>query len=148
MQFLTHLRRLTSAAQSINKVVTFLIKHSSQVSSSSSRRQPIASTSQTSVPTAQEQDLWACIIEELEKSTINAKINIFYMLDSLLDQALAIGLESYRTLVERDLETVVDLTVPTDEKEGVLNRLSTIQVSQSISQIRRILPDKCSVGRS
>lgn len=136
MQFLTHLRRLTSAAQSINKVVTFLIKHSSQVSSSSSRRQPVASTSQTSVPTAQEQDLWACIIEELEKSSINAKINIFYMLDSLLDQALAIGLESYRTLVERDLETVVDLTVPTDVKEGVLNRLSTIQVSNLASSMR------------
>jgi hypothetical protein len=51
------------------------------------------------------------------------------MLDSLLDQSLAIGLESYRTLVQRDLEGVVDLTVPTDIKEGLLNRLSTVQVS-------------------
>lgn len=131
MQFLTHLRRLTSAAQSINKVVTFLIKHSSQASSSS-RRPPTASSSQTSLPSAQEEDLWACIIEELEKSNINARINIFYMLDSLLDQALAIGLESYRTLVERDLDTVVDLTVPMDVKEGVLNRLSTVQVRRDL----------------
>lgn len=132
MQFLTHLRRLTSAAQSINKVVTFLIKHSSQASSSSNRRPPTASSSQAPLPSAQEQDLWACIIEELEKSNINARINIFYMLDSLLDQAQAIGLESYTALVERDLETVVDLTVPTDVKEGVLNRLSTVQVSSAV----------------
>lgn len=132
MQFLTHLRRLTSAAQSINKVVTFLIKQSSQASSSSSfsRRPPSASSSQSTSPNAQEQDLWACIIEELEKANINARINIFYMLDSLLDQAQSIGLESYRILVERDLETVVDLTVPTGVKEGVLNRLSTVQVSR------------------
>lgn len=75
--------------------------------------------------------MWACILEELEKSSINARINIFYMLDSLLDQALAIGLESYRTLVEKDLEAVVDLTVPIDVKEGVLNRLSTVQVRYS-----------------
>lgn len=129
MQFLAHLRRLTSAAQSINKVVTFLIKHSSQAPPSSSRRPPSAGSSRSSLPSAQEQDLWACIIEELEKSNINARMNIFYMLDSLLDQTQAIGLESYQILVERDLEAVVDLTVPKDVKEGVLNRLSTVQVS-------------------
>lgn len=139
IQFLAHLRRLTSAAQSINKVVTFLIKHSSHATLSSSRRPPTASSSQPSLPSAQEQDLWACIIEELEKSNINARINIFYMLDSLLDQAQAIGLESYKTLVTRDLEIVVDLTVPTDVKEGVLNKLSTVQVLNSW-KTRRLLP--------
>lgn len=76
-----------------------------------------------------EADLWECILEELEKSAINAKINIFYMLDSLLDQSLAMGVESYRELVKNDLEKVVHLTVPKDTREGVLNRMSTLQVS-------------------
>lgn len=123
MHFLTQLRRLTSAAQSINKVVSFLIKNSGQLPS---RRTPNAVASAT--PNAQEQDLWACIIEELEKCSINARMNIFYMLDSLLDQTLALGIESYRTLVTKDLEKVVDMTVPLDIKEGVLNKMSTMQV--------------------
>ena len=123
MQFLSHLRRLTSAAQSINKVVSFLLKHSSQAPTRPGR----AAASHS------EADLWECILEELEKSSINAKINIFYMLDSLLDQSLAMGVESYRELVKNDLEKVVNLTVPRDTREGVLNRMSTLQVSKKLS---------------
>lgn len=119
MQFLSHLRRLTSAAQSINKVVSFLLKHSSQAPTRPGR----------AAATHSEADLWECILEELEKSAINAKINIFYMLDSLLDQSLAMGVESYRELVKNDLEKVVHLTVPKDAREGVLNRMSALQVS-------------------
>lgn len=132
MQFLTHLRRLTSAAQSINKVVSFLIKHSSHASATKRPSALVAGSSSQSgaaKPSPQEQDMWACILEELEKSSINARMNVFYMLDSLLDQTLAIGLESYRILVERDLEAIISLTVPTDVKDGVLNRMSTTQVS-------------------
>ena len=54
------------------------------------------------------------------------------MLDSLLDQSLALGVESYRELVRKDLEKVVDLTVPRDAREGVLNRMSAMQVSTSL----------------
>lgn len=56
-------------------------------------------------------------------------MNIFYMLDSLLDQSLALGIEGYRELVKTDLEKVVALAVPENMREGVLNRMSTMQVS-------------------
>ena len=129
MQFLSHLRRLTSAAQSINKVVSFLLKHSSQAPTRPGR----AAASHS------EADLWECILEELEKSSINAKINIFYMLDSLLDQSLAMGVESYRELVKNDLEKVVNLTVPRDTREGVLNRMSTLQVGLERRCLLRVM---------
>ena len=126
MQFLSHLRRLTSASQSINKVVSFLLKNSSPSISSRSRlsRNTVAAT--TTIHN--EADLWECVLEELEKSSINARINIFYMLDSLLDQSLAIGIESYRELVKKDLEKVVNLTVPRATREGILNKMSAMQV--------------------
>ena len=68
-------------------------------------------------------------MEELAKASINARMNIFYMLDSLLDQSLALGVESYRAFIAADLERIVNLTVPTDVRDGVLNRMSTMQVS-------------------
>ena len=144
MQFLSHLRKLTSAVQSINKVVSFLLKHSVPPSTAPrgslahSRSLSHAGGSSSSAATATatathaEADLWECILEELEKANLNARINIFYMLDSLLDQSLALGVESYRELVRKDLEKVVDLTVPRDAREGVLNRMSAMQVSRSL----------------
>ena len=144
MQFLSHLRKLTSAVQSINKVVSFLLKHSvppsaaPRSSSSHSRSLSHAGGSSSSAAAAAatathaEADLWECILEELEKANLNARINIFYMLDSLLDQSLALGVESYRELVRKDLEKVVDLTVPRDAREGVLNRMSAMQVSRGL----------------
>lgn len=134
MQFLTQLRRLTSAAQSINKVVAFLLKQSAIPNERTrhNSRPTVAvdasSASESGNVTHGEADLWECIMEELEKASINARMNIFYMLDSLLDQSLAIGVESYRRLVSLDIDKVVQFTVPTSLREGVLNRMSTMQV--------------------
>lgn len=145
MQFLQHLRRLTSAAQSINRVVSFLLKHSSAAHS-----QPGKAARHEALPNAQaagyEDDLWECIVEELEKSSINARINVFYMLDSLLDQSIAIGIESYRDLVRRDLEKIVGLTVPTDIREGVLNRMSSMQVCIHNLQHAPFIALTCTAG--
>ena len=69
-------------------------------------------------------------MEELAKASINARMNIFYMLDSLLDQSLALGVETYRAFITADLERIVTFTVPTDVRDGVLNRMSTMQVKK------------------
>lgn len=130
IQFLAQLRRLTSAAQSINKVVAFLLKQS-VVPHPGSRKRP-ASESDAPKATHGESDLWDCIMEELAKASINARMNIFYMLDSLLDQSLALGVETYRAFITADLERIVTLTVPTDVRDGVLNRMSTMQVRNSL----------------
>ena len=154
MQFLSHLRKLTSAVQSINKVVSFLLKHSvpltaaprSSLAHSRSMSHAGGSSSSFTAATATpaathaEADLWECILEELEKANLNARINIFYMLDSLLDQSLALGVESYRELVRKDLEKVVNLTVPRDAREGVLNRMSAMQVSSGLIWLCRRCP--------
>jgi len=183
MQFLQHLRRLTSAAQSINKVVAFLLKHSRVQTAASSTHQlhhetdltlssapasasalaaagvateTVASsnlttptTTTTTITTSttaavdathEEADLWECILEELgEKASINTKINLFYMLDSLLAASAANEMPAWKAFVARDLEKVVALTVPRDVGEGVLNRMSAMQVLDSW-KTRRLFP--------
>jgi len=174
MQFLQHLRRLTSAAQSINKVVAFLLKHSRVQTAASSTHQlhhetdltlssvsagvaaetvassnlttPTTTTTTSTTTTAavdathEEADLWECILEELgEKASINTKINLFYMLDSLLAASAANEMPAWKAFVARDLEKVVALTVPRDVGEGVLNRMSAMQVLDSW-KTRRLFP--------
>lgn len=171
MQFLQHLRRLTSAAQSITKVVVFLLKHSQPHQAQPTNHLPAnptttttgdpttdkssnatgsltlsslattvtdananpttTTTTTTIAPTHEEADLWECIVEELgsERASINAKINIFYMLDSLLDHSLTANFPAWPAFIQRDLDKVLRFTVPTHLREGVLNRMSALQVS-------------------
>lgn len=104
MQFLALITRLTSALPSIQKVSAFAFKHCNCAD-----------------------DIWDCLVEECETVSLNAKINLLYLLDTLLDQP---GLDGgpYARLVKRDLAKVVDLVVPAT-REGVLNIMAANQAS-------------------
>lgn len=58
---------------------------------------------------------------------MNARINIFYALDGLLEASLDAGTLVYLDLLKRDLAKIVELVVP-KTKEGRLNMMSTRQV--------------------
>lgn len=118
MQFVSLISRLTSTVPSISKVASFALKHASRASD----------------------DIWDCYLDEIASTNLNSRINLLYLVDTLLDKegpkvvgaaggakgALA-GLGSYREMVERDLAQVVRSVVP-DSREGVLNWMSTYQV--------------------
>lgn len=72
---------------------------------------------------------------------MNARMNIFYALDSLLEQAAAAGQPQYGALVRRDLARIVDLVVPPGTREGVLNVLSTVQVLRAWRTKRALDPE-------
>lgn len=65
------------------------------------------------------------------QGSLNARINILYFVDSLLEacQPLTPTEAPYLALVARDLGDIVQKVVP-DTREGVLNLKSTKQVSQ------------------
>ena len=71
------------------------------------------------------------------QGTINARINILYLLDSLCDASLLSKANSasstnthgnlYTDYVSRDLGTIVEYVVPED-REGLINLMSAVQV--------------------
>ncbi|PFH47400.1 hypothetical protein AMATHDRAFT_152115 [Amanita thiersii Skay4041] len=135
MQFLTLLRRLNASQQSIQKVVGFAVKY---------------------FPPCGE-DLWDCIVEECQKGSINARINILYFLDSLCEACLLVKSHSnsigpdrdaksshtrlYVDYVARDIGKIVDSVVPVG-RQGLPNLVSTKQILESWRSKRVIEPHK------
>ncbi|OBZ74069.1 CTD kinase subunit gamma [Grifola frondosa] len=135
MQFLALLRRLNaliSSQQSIQKVVGYALKYFSGCG----------------------EDLWDCIVEECQKGSINNRINIFYLLDSLCEASLlakshtgSVGHDTsqnssfYVDYASRDLAKIVDYVVP-EGRQGLPNLMSTKQILESWRSKRVIDPQK------
>ncbi|KAG9009795.1 hypothetical protein FRB95_003323 [Tulasnella sp. JGI-2019a] len=124
MQFLSNLRKLNATQSSIQKAVGFAIKYFSRCG----------------------EDLWDCILEECQKGSLNVRINILYLLDSLCEASVHYqqgpGLNlpaasgssrkpaSYVEYVSRDLDQIVQLAVP-DNRDGLVNLASARQILES-----------------
>jgi len=132
MQFLENLRRLTASQQSIQKVVHFALKF---------------------YPSCGD-DLWDCLVEECQKGTVNSRINIFYLLDSLCETCLSIKANSssndksggphgsyYVELVSKDLAKLVEYVVP-EGREGLPNLSAARQILENWRNKRIIDPQR------
>ncbi|KAF9479080.1 hypothetical protein BDN70DRAFT_932841 [Pholiota conissans] len=132
MQFIEILRRLNASQQSIQKVVSFAIKHFASCG----------------------EDIWDCIVEETQKGSINSRINVLYFLDSLCETSLMVKSHSqsersraananglYVQFVSRDLNGIVESIVP-DGKQGLPNLVSTKQILENWRSKRYIDPQK------
>ncbi|RUS15185.1 CTD kinase subunit gamma CTK3-domain-containing protein [Endogone sp. FLAS-F59071] len=104
LNFISLLNKLNASQQSIYKVASYAMRY---------RRQS--------------EDLYSCILEELEKATINARLNILYVLDSLCIASQKSHFAGYVDLVRRDLQKVIIAVVPNDAK-GSVNLASTKKV--------------------
>ncbi|KAH9812479.1 CTD kinase subunit gamma CTK3-domain-containing protein [Melampsora americana] len=62
LQLVSILRKLSSSQNSIQTTIRFLLKHRSKCG----------------------EDLWDCLVEECQNASLNARINILYLVDSLL----------------------------------------------------------------
>ncbi|KAI0827580.1 CTD kinase subunit gamma CTK3-domain-containing protein [Trametes gibbosa] len=129
MQFLGLLRRLDASQQSIKKIVGYAVKY---------------------FPSCGE-DLWDCMLEECQKGSLNNRINILHLLDSLCEASLVIkplpgvshssSSSSYATYVSRDLQKILDGVVP-DGRQGLPNLMSTKQILESWRTKRIVDPQK------
>ncbi|KAF9811470.1 hypothetical protein IEO21_06586 [Rhodonia placenta] len=141
IQFLSLLRKLNASQQSIQKIVGYALKFFSGCG----------------------EDLWDCLVEECQKGSINNRINILYLLDSLCEASLIAKSHSgalshdgsqnsfYVDYVARDLSKVVESVVP-EGRQGLPNLMSTkqvlpLQILESWRSKRVIDPQKCQVPR-
>ncbi|KAF9347559.1 hypothetical protein BGX26_000968 [Mortierella sp. AD094] len=66
------------------------------------------------------EDLYSCIIEELEQApSINARMNIFYVLDSICHQSHKAGFSGYIDLIQRNLPKIIECVTPSGPKGNV-----------------------------
>ncbi|KAL7277496.1 hypothetical protein PYCCODRAFT_1447241 [Trametes coccinea BRFM310] len=127
MQFIALLKRLDASQQSIKKIVGFAMKF---------------------FPSCGE-DLWDCILEECQKGSLNSRINLLYLLDSLCEACLVSKpppgssqtFASYVDYVTRDLRKIVDSVVP-EGRQGLPNLMSTRQILESWRSKRLVEPTK------
>ncbi|TEB38058.1 hypothetical protein FA13DRAFT_1681452 [Coprinellus micaceus] len=135
LQLLELMKRLTASQQSIQRVVGFAIKY---------------------FPNCGE-DIWECIMDDFEKGTINARINVLYFLDSLCETCLLVKSKAshrersssssrrssnlYVDFVSRDLDKIIDHVVP-QGKQGLPNLASTKQILERWRSKRILDPQR------
>ena len=98
MAFVDALRKLNASQSSINKVLTLAIRY--------------AETSS--------EEIWSCIMQQCQKASLNARVNLFFLLDALFtDESFSdpvVAATYYLPMAQRDIKNIVDMIVP---KEAV-----------------------------
>ncbi|KAI7871158.1 CTD kinase subunit gamma CTK3-domain-containing protein [Spinellus fusiger] len=95
--FLSLLNKLNASQQSIYKVASYAMRHRKL-----------------------SEDLYSCLIEELEQASLNARLNIVYVLDAIFSASVKSRFTGYVDLTKSDLERIIQAVVPNDPK-GVVN---------------------------
>src|SRR5271167_2841921 len=91
LQFLDQLRHLSASQSSSLKLSQFALKHR-----------------------VLHEDLYSCILEELTSTSLNDKVNIFFFLQTLVEQSERTRFRPYADLVRRDLGRIVSNVAPAD----------------------------------
>jgi CTD kinase subunit gamma len=97
LQFIKVLQRLNASTQANDAAILFVLKNHDL-----------------------EEDLYSCVLEELDKSSLNARLNIFYFLEALCENPDASSRVNYSTWMCRDIQVIVDKVVPSNNV-GVVN---------------------------
>lgn len=111
MRFTQQLQHLSASTTSAAKAANFALKHAEY-----------------------SEDLHSCILEQLEKNSMNNRANIMYFLPALCDAAKSAGESSYIRMMERDILRIIDLVAP-DDGSGVANL-------KVVRQVLQLLQDK------
>ncbi|TFK26295.1 hypothetical protein FA15DRAFT_667592 [Coprinopsis marcescibilis] len=142
LQFLGLLERLSASQQSIQRTVSYAVKYFSACG----------------------EDFWECILEDVQKGSINARINTLYFLDGLCERCLLIKSQQrppsaskagggstatlekkpdtlYVEFVTRDLSKIIEYVVP-EGRQGLPNLVSTKQILENWRSKRIIDPQK------
>lgn len=109
MEFLELLKRLNASEQSIRKTVAYALRYATRCPD----------------------DIWDCVMTECSKAPSSMRINVLFMLDAFLADDFETSPEEvavYRKLAVRDLPGIIDMVVPPDSWDAVLNLTSTRQV--------------------
>lgn len=92
MRFTHQLQTLNASITSAQKTASYALKHRDL-----------------------DEDLHSCILEQLERNSMNNRANIFYFFEALCDRARYEGHMEYVRMMERDILRIIDLVAPEDE---------------------------------
>ncbi|KAF9092515.1 hypothetical protein BGX23_004227 [Mortierella sp. AD031] len=97
LEFLSLLGKLNASQHSIQKVGNFAMRNRKL-----------------------HEDLYSCIIEELEQTkSLNTRMNIFYVLDSICHQSHKAGFSGYIDLIQKNLPKIIECVTPSGPKGNV-----------------------------
>ncbi|SPO21039.1 uncharacterized protein UTRI_00516 [Ustilago trichophora] len=101
LRFLSTLHRLNASLPSIQKSLSYIVDYGPTLHS----------------------ELWSCIIGECKSGSINRRINLFFLIDSIFtDETLSPSIRSlFRGYLQRDLYILFDLAIPEGRWDALLN---------------------------
>ncbi|KAI8086907.1 CTD kinase subunit gamma CTK3-domain-containing protein [Gilbertella persicaria] len=104
LEFIELLRRVNASQQSIHKAAIYAMRHRKL-----------------------SEDLYSCLVEELEQATLNARLNIIYVLDAIFSASQKSKFSGYIDLTRPDLPRIIHAVVAT-EPQGVVNIPNTQKI--------------------
>lgn len=118
LRFVSTLHRVNASLPTIQKALSYIVEHGPSMHS----------------------ELWECIIDQFRSGSINRRINLLFLIDSIFtDETLSPSVRSlFRPYLERDLYTLIDLAVPENRWDAVLN-LAAVEKIISTWKTRFIL---------
>ncbi|KAF9136455.1 hypothetical protein BGX30_011176 [Mortierella sp. GBA39] len=117
LEFLSLLGKLNASQHSIQKVGNFAMKNRKL-----------------------HEDLYNCIIEELEQTkSLNTRMNIFYVLDSICHQSHKAGFHGYIDLIQKNLPKIIECVTPSGPK-GNVNVAGTKKILE-LWRVRKLFSD-------
>jgi len=92
LSFIQSLQKLNATVQSQQKCAQFALKNKDL-----------------------DEDLFNCILEELDKANLNVKVNILYFLETLCETSVTSGFHGYRNMLQRYLSRIALAVAPVDQ---------------------------------
>ncbi|KAL9117890.1 MAG: hypothetical protein Q9187_005566 [Circinaria calcarea] len=87
-----------------------------------------------------DEDLHSCILEQLEKNSMNNRANIMYFIEHLCDMAQRENHLNFVRMIQRDIFSVVDAVAPSDGS-GAANVKVVRRVLNGLQQKTILIPD-------
>ncbi|QSZ31401.1 hypothetical protein DSL72_000966 [Monilinia vaccinii-corymbosi] len=110
IRFTQYLQHLNASVTSANKTAQYALKYRDM-----------------------DEDLHSCILEQLERNSMNNRANIMYFIEILCDMASKEGHDDYVRMIQRDILRVVDAVAPEDGS-GAANVKVVRKVLQGLQQ--------------
>ncbi|KAF7900314.1 uncharacterized protein EAF01_007616 [Botrytis porri] len=116
IRFTQYLQHLNASVTSANKTAQYALKYRDM-----------------------DEDLHSCILEQLERNSMNNRANIMFFIEILCDMASREGHDDYVRMMQRDILRVVDAVAPEDGS-GAANVKVVRKVLQGLQQKSFLLP--------
>ncbi|CAG8983407.1 hypothetical protein HYALB_00000575 [Hymenoscyphus albidus] len=129
IRFTQHLQHLNASVTSANKAAQYALKFRDM-----------------------DEDLHNCILEQLERNSMNNRANIMYFIEHLCDMAAREKHHDYVRMMQRDILRIVDAVAPEDGS-GAANVKVVRKVLQALTQKTYLLPqtlleiEECLISR-